>query len=152
MITYQIEQWPDIVTEMVPLFADHWKEVAVNQDTVPLDIDYAQYDILYSQGQLHITTARKDGILIAYDARIIRTHIHYKSTLFAFPDVYYVAPLFRRGRTVWKFFQFTEDTLRSRGVKVILTMTKKHLDASRLFAALGHTETEAVFMKFVGER
>ncbi len=137
--------------EMEHLWPKHWKEVAVNQDTVPLDVDFAAYDALDKAGMLHITVARENGRVVGYHILFVKPHLHYRSTLFAFSDVYYLDPAHRKGFAGVQLFRESERALRDRGVKVVVGNTKLSLDMSAIFKRLRWRETERVFVKYLGD-
>lgn len=148
MIIYQVEHWKDIQgPELQELLQLHWEEIALNQATIKLAIDYEKYNALDAAGTFHVVTVRDGSVLIGYHAAIISTHLHYKETLMAFSDVYYLRKEYRKGRTGIKLFQFVEQALKERGVKKIIINTKKHLDMSKLFEYLGWHETETIYTK-----
>ncbi len=149
MISYQTEHYNDCIKEIDALLYAHWQEVALNHDDVPLDKDEASYQKLADDGQLNIVTVRNDGRLIGYHASIVKTHLHYKSTLHAFVDVYYLMPEYRRGGIGIQLIKEAELSLANRGVVKVFTGTKKHLDMSKLFLRLGWHETETVFSKIL---
>lgn len=148
MITFQVERWPDIQgVELEELLRLHYQQIALDQELVPLDIDYERYAALDATGNFHIVTIR-DGIKLAgYYAAIISSHLHNKSTLFGFSDVYYVLQQYRKATTGIRLIQFMEQTLKERGVKKLVGNTKKHLDVGRIFEYLGWEEAETIYTK-----
>jgi len=149
MITYAVEEWADTWKEMEPLWPDHWKEVAMDQDVIPLNPDLEVWDELARKRMLHLVTVREDDKLIGYYLAIIRPHLHYKQSLSAFTDLYYLSARHRRGLTGYKLFQYVESTLKARGVQKMFAGTKMHLDMGRLFERLGWRETERLYTKVI---
>ncbi|WP_017758043.1 GNAT family N-acetyltransferase [Pseudacidovorax intermedius] len=147
MITFAVEDWFAVRDEMSHLWPAHWEEVAVNRDTIPLELDMESYDRYAMCGALHIVVARAGGEVVGYHASIVRPHLHYRSSLSAFTDVYYIAPAHRTGRTPLRLFQFVEKTLKERGVQRMFTGTKKSLDIGNLFEHMGWTEFERHYVK-----
>jgi L-amino acid N-acyltransferase YncA len=146
---YRVERWRDLRGEMLPLLVRHWREVALNHADVPLDIDEAAYAQHDEAGALHIVTARRDGLLVGYHVSIVSPHLHYRSTLHALTDVYWIAPECRHGVTAMRLFQAAERTLKERGVRKIFTATKLHLDQGPLFERLGFKPVERVYAKLI---
>lgn len=144
-ISYQVEDYDVCRDEIDAFLIDHWHEIAMNQDVIPLDKDEAEYRALADQGKLHILTVRKDGTLVGYIAGIVRTHPHYKSSLHCFTDVFYVRPDCRRGGVGIQLFKKYRETLKARGVKKIFIASKCHLDLSAIFERLGWARTEVVY-------
>jgi len=151
MITYAVESWSDVKDEMAPLWEKHYREVAVNQDKIKLDPDYDTYAAFEQVGMLCIVVARKDGKIIGYHFSIVRPHLHYKSSLSCFTDIYFIDPEYRAGRIPLKLFQKVEEVMKAKGVQKMFTGTKLSLDAGPLFEYMGWTETERLYIKMVGE-
>lgn len=150
MVTYAVEDWFAVRDQMAPLWPQHWEEVAVNRDLIPLDPDLACYDLMANAGMLHIVVARKEGEVIGYHFTIVKPHLHYRQSLSAFTDIYFLAPQYRTGRTPLRLFEFVEKTLKARGVQKMFTGTKLSLDAGPLFEKMGWTETERLYIKVLG--
>ena len=144
-VEFQIEHWLDILPELRQLFDAHWKEIALNHDAVPLDIDYEQYETVARSGELHVVTARRDGWLIGYHISVIRPHPHYKSTLHCLTDVFYLKPEYRHGMTGYKLLKFFRETVKTKGVKKIFMSTKLAIDIDPLLRRLGFTMTERLY-------
>lgn len=147
--TYAVEHWLDIKDEMLPILERHWREIALNHEDVPLDIDHERYDAMDEAGHLHIVTVRREGALIGYHVAIISGHLHYASTLHGITDVFYVAPEYRQGFTGIRLFQKVEKEMKSLGVKKLFTGTKVHLDLSKLFERLGYKRVEYLYAKIL---
>jgi hypothetical protein len=144
-ITYQLEDYDLCRLEIDAFLPDHWREIALNKDEIPLDKDEASYRQLADAGALHILTVRKSGVLVGYIAGIVRPHLHYRSSLHCFTDVFYVKPECRRGRIGIELFKRYRETLKARGVKKVFIASKCHLDMSKVFERLGWTRTEVVY-------
>jgi N-acetylglutamate synthase-like GNAT family acetyltransferase len=147
---YQVEPWASFKVEARELFVRHWREVALNHAQVPLDVDYERYDEMAARGAVHVVTARRDGLLIGYHVAFIAGHMHYRSTLHAVTDVYWIAPECRHGVTAIRLFQAVERELAKRGVKKLFTATKLHLDQGPLFERLGYKPVERMYSKLLG--
>lgn len=150
LVTYQVEQWADCWHETAELWTRHWDEVALDKEQIPLDPDLAQYEAFAANGELHIVTVRVDSRLVGYHASIVRRHLHYKGSLNAFTDVYFLLPEYRQGLLGVKLFRKAEETLKARGVEKIFTGTKVHLNMSKMFEHLGYRQTEILFTKYIG--
>lgn len=151
-LSYSIENWAQYAPDAEKLWEDHWREVAMDQDRIPLDVDWERYAALDASGNLHIVTARDEqGTLQGYCLAVVTTHLHYKSTVHAQYDVYWLAPVYRRGLTGYRLFQVMERTLKARGVKKLLSACKLSLDVGPLFERMQWRETERTFTKYIGE-
>jgi hypothetical protein len=147
---YQVEPWATFKVEAKGLFERHWREVALNHAEVPLDVDYPRYDEMAARGAVHVVTARRGGLLIGYHVAFIAGHMHYRSTLHAVTDVYWIAPECRHGVTAIRLFQAVERELAKRGVRKVFTATKLHMDQGPLFERLGYKPVERMYAKLLG--
>ena len=150
-VTYAVENWFDALSEMEELWPLHWDEVAMNKDTIPLDPDYPTYAALANSGALHLLVARCEGKMIGYHVSIVKGHLHYRHSLSAFTDMYFIHPEHRKGMVGVRLFKEAEKTLKARGVEKMFTGTKLSLDMGRIFERLGWKETERLYTKFIGD-
>jgi GNAT superfamily N-acetyltransferase len=148
MITYSEEDCTVFFQELAPLLPIHYEELCVTKD-YELEPDYAAYDNLYKAGCLRAVTCRSDGELIGYIIFIVQPHLHYRSCITAFEDLYYVKKEYRKGRTGIKLFQYAEQVLKAGGINRIIMHTKIHQDHSRLFEYLGYKNTDKLFTKLL---
>ena len=126
MITFQEEEWPNIVEEMKPLLRVHWQEIGVfDKKQIPLKPNWEWYQIIYNKKSLHIITARDSQKLIGYYVSIITSHIHYMDTLIAENDVVYLQKEYRKGLAGYKLIKFAVEQLKSKVQIVILSMKAK---------------------------
>jgi hypothetical protein len=147
----QAERFADFYQELSPLLYRHWREVACDQDLIPLDPDFEKYLTLERNGMLACQTIRKDGVLAGYFISFVMGHLHYQSTRHAFTDVYFVDRPYRNAFLTLRFFRFVMDDLRARGVKKHYTMRKLHLDPSigEIWERLGYKPVEVHYTKML---
>lgn len=146
-VTLQLERWADFYPDAQHLFPLHWRELALNQDPIPLDCDVEGYAALDNLGKLQILSARVDGKLVGYIMYFLHSHLHYKSTgLMALTDMYFVLPEYRRG-TGLKLFREWERILKERGIVQAITSCKVHEDHTEFFEKLGWTHSDNTFVK-----
>lgn len=150
-ITYQLETLHQFLGDMANLCELHWDEIALDKHKVPLDPDIQTFQMLENAGQLVIVTVRDDGKLIGYHFSLVRPHLHYKTSMTAYVDMYFLHPDYRGGLVGFKMFKFVEVVLKERGVDRIYSGTKLHKDMGRLFERLGYNETERLFVKWIGD-
>lgn len=148
-MTFQVEDWHSCKDEMSVLWPLHWEEVANDKDKIKLDVWFEAYDDM--SDQLHIVTARVDGKIVGYHWSIVRPHLHYKKSLTAYTDIYFLLPEFRRGMNGVNLFKFVEESLKAIGVQKMYTASKIKLDMSKIFERLGWLEAERVYTKYIGE-
>lgn len=147
--TFQVEPfataWPDAQT----LLRLHWHEIARDKDVIEMAPDVAVYEHLEKTGQLVIVTMRLAGELVGYHASMVRPHLHYKNSLTAYTDLYFIHADHRKGRNAWQLFKTVEEEMRRRGVQRMFASCKISLDLQLLFEALGWTWTERNFTKLL---
>jgi GNAT superfamily N-acetyltransferase len=137
-----------IAHELPPLIMEHWRELALNKDSIPVDIDWDRYYRLDVEGLLHVLTARvPSGQLVGYAFMLLGPHMRYKSTIWGHVDVYWIDPLYRQGWTGIKFFKTLIKDARTMGAKNLTLATKHHFMGNRvtkLLQRLGFTPIETI--------
>ena len=132
-----MERWSDVVDELKPLLPLQWKDLALDQDSIKLDVDFERYKQLDAAGVLLLTTARQDGILVGWYLNILMMHPHYRTTKFAMLDAYYLIPRYRRAANGLGLFTAMERHAKEAGAVEMVSITKCHADVSPLFDRLG---------------
>jgi L-amino acid N-acyltransferase YncA len=147
LISFHEEKFGPFNEEAQPLYVLHWKELAVNQDKIRLDIDTERYQKLEDMGMLFVLTVRDAGKMVGYLMAFPITHMHYKTAgQMCLTDMFYILPEYRRGTGAKLFTEF-ERRMRDRGVVQIMTGCKVHQNHSELFKRLGWTNTDLTFVK-----
>lgn len=152
MITFVTEPWDDIRHEILPLWLQHHAVVADPDDfeRIPPDPDWAKYQAAADKGCLQILAARDRGELVGYVFMLIDTHLHYRSTLCAFLDLYWISPDKRGHMMGVRMFRAVEAACVARGVKKMFGGTKLWLDARAIFHRCGWKEAELAHTKWIG--
>jgi len=151
VITYQYENFTvNLMNEIEPLLLEHWKELALDQNTITLEPDWAAYWLAKRNNNLCVITARSDVLLIGYYVGFIKPHLHYKNSLTAYNDIYWIHPDYRQGMTGIKFLKYIEEFMKNAGVQRIIMNTKAHLDKSPIFERLGYRPSDIVYTKVLG--
>lgn len=149
MLTFQTERWPSVVEEIKPLLYLNWCETALDHAEIPLDPDFERYAKADIDGSLHITTARIGASLVGYFVLFVVRHPHYKSTLFALMDAYFLEQEHRRGPNGIRLFLEAESALRARGVREIIANSKVSHDMSAIFERLNWRRTAIAYTKLL---
>ena len=149
-VTFQVERFRDFYEELKPLVHEHWLEIALDHDAVPLDPDWERYIGLDSIDALSTVTARDEGVLVGYHIAVISSHLHYRGTLHGITDVYFLKKSHRAGTTGLRMIKAADAEMTRLGVVKRITGAKLHLDMGPLFKRLGYRETERVFTKVLG--
>src|ERR1700686_1930902 len=84
------ELWADIFFELLPLFEEHWRELALYKDRRCLSPKLAGYCDAEKLGKLITLTARQNGELVGYLIIYCDTSPHYQTTIEAHTDVPFV--------------------------------------------------------------
>lgn len=150
MLSFLVESLTDHLEEMKPLFPEHWKELALNQDEVPLDPQYDIYLARDARGEVLFVAGRNDGELIAYFVGFVASGLHYKTCRTLTMDIFWVKPEHRGKSAGLRLFKAVEQEARRRGVQRMFVGSKLHKDASWLFERLKFTAVETYFSKWLG--
>jgi len=151
MIEYNFETLSDdLVKDIEQLLHDHWEEVALYKDKIPLDPDWAKYRTLEASNAFYALIARKDGKIIGYNAAFVVRHPHY-NVLIGQNDVIYVDPEHRHSRVPLKLVHLMDEALKIRGCSVLRYHMKPHRDFSRMLSKSGYAVEEKLCMKYIGD-
>lgn len=151
-LSCQVEDWRECRAAMEWLWTLHWDEVANDKDKVPLDLNIEEYEECADRGFMHCVTVRENkGKIVGYHWSIVRPHLHYKQTLCAFQDIYFIHPDYRNGTGAGlAMFRFAEQTLKERGVQKLYGAHKIKLDLGEIFEYLGWKKSEIHYTKYIG--
>ncbi|KQY00249.1 hypothetical protein ASD28_13070 [Massilia sp. Root133] len=151
MITCHVESFEQQLSELQALLPLHYRELALNQDKVPLQPQYHVYIERERAGGLLFVTLRDAGQLVGYFIGFIAPGLHYETCLTCTMDIFYVRQDKRSGSAGVRMFRFVEAELRRRGVQRWFMGSKIHADASALFKRIGAAPVETYFSKWLGE-
>jgi len=137
--------------QAIPLMREHWREIALHQDRFALDPDWDHGLALEAAGRLAAYTARDEGnYLQGYAVFLIGAHAHYKGCRVANSDLFYLAPVHRRGTAGVRFLRFCDAHLAEAWkVDRIIHRVKVAHDWSALLVRDGFVESERVFERVV---
>ena len=148
-LSIQVESFKDTLEELKPILIPHYKELALDQDKVPLDPNYEIYFKREELGELLFVTCRLDGELVGYFIGFIAPGLHYRTCLTCTMDIFYVKKECRGHSIGARLFGYVERELKSRGVDRWYVGSKAHQDASWLFEKLGFTRVEIYYSKYL---
>lgn len=151
MITAHVESFEENLEYLKPLLPIHYKELALNQDKVPLSPQFDKYVATEKQGGLIFVTLRKAGEMVGYFIGFIAPGLHYSTCLTCQMDIFYVLPEHRGSGTGFQLFRFVEQQLKKRGVQRLFVGSKLHKDASWLFEKLNYTPVETYYSAWLGD-
>lgn len=150
-LTAHVERYVDVIDELIPLYPEHWEELALDKDYVPLSPLYEVYDAMDAAGEVMVVTLRSAGKLAGYFIGFVKPHLHYSTCLTLTLDIFRVLPEYRNGSAGLKLFKAVEDEATRRGVQRIYVGSKCHMDASVIFERLGYEPVEKYYSKMIGE-
>lgn len=150
-ITYQKELFEDIKLEIQPLLVQHWEEVAMYKDNVPLAPDWSRYQDMEDKGVLHIVTVRDNGTLVGYYVTMIVQGLHYRFTKYGVNDIVLIKPEYRNAGVGLGLFRKVEELLREEGVEVMTVHMKTFIPFDTLCEGLGFDYAERLYTKYLGE-
>lgn len=147
MITAQIESFTERLEELMPLLPVHWKKLALNQDTVPLDPQFDIYIQREALGQLLFITLRDAGKMVGYWIAFIAPGLHYKTCLTATMDIWNVLPEYERTRAPLILMNEVEKAYKKRGVMRSFAGEKLVRPCGKIYEKYGYAPVERTFSK-----
>lgn len=133
--------------EAIPLLKKHYAEIAQHQD-IALDVDIDMYRRVEDADMLRIYTARKDGKIVGYATFLISKNAHYRGSLQAKQDVFYVDPSHRGIFIGPKLIAYADAMLTVDGVQVVYHHQKlAHPTLGVLLAREGYEHVENIWGK-----
>jgi L-amino acid N-acyltransferase YncA len=149
MISYALEPWDRYYRDCQPLWPEHWDEIAVDKDRMPMRPDVATYQALDAAGRLQIVVVRDDGRMVGYILSVIRPHLHYADVLCGYEDAYFLTKSHRRGMIGVNLIREAIRHMKLVGVQKAFFMTKVALDMGPIFERLGFAKTDIVYSKWI---
>lgn len=149
-LKFSWEKFSGIADELIPLFVRHWREVAVDQDAVPLDVDVRKLLQFEQMGVLSVVAARHEGKLVGYVVILMGPHMHHASTQWAQVDGFWLDPAYRKGLAGYRMLRGAVAAIRKKGGKVLTVPVLPSFKDGRinhLFDRLGFTQSEIVYRK-----
>lgn len=152
MLTVQVETFEAALPELRNIFPQHWHELGLFRDKMPLAPQYGEYVRREMNGQLFLVTARQDGRIVAYYTTQVANGFHYADTLTAHMDMMYIVPELRGKGASLPLFRHVEAELRRRGVQAWYGGYKTHnpLGLDKLLPALGFQPADSFMVKWLG--
>lgn len=129
--TYQWERFALIAREVAPLVRQHWREVALFQDSLTLEPDWDRVIKLDFAEVLHILTVRVDGALVGFCFNYLIPSILYRGHVWATTEGFWLDPIWRAGLIGYRMFRENEKGLRERGCAGHTVEIMSHIAAER---------------------
>jgi GNAT superfamily N-acetyltransferase len=154
MIEIKVEPFFDCIHELQTFFPDHWEELGIFKDKMPLLPNWPQYAALESIGELLTIVARKNNKVIGYYVCRIGFAIHNASTPVAQSIMMWIDKNKRHHGIGIKLFEFVEDELKRRGIKVwysnSIVTGKNHKSMDRLLQWMEFKPVDLYYGKWIG--
>lgn len=135
------------------LVREHWEEVGVHKDKMPLACDWERYQEVEDKGILQILAARREGILTGYNSFCVLPHLHYRTTITALNDAIFVPRRHRISGVGVRLVERAEIDLATRyspGWVRIVYHDKANLEYLRpLMERRGYGHVESIYDKMV---
>jgi GNAT superfamily N-acetyltransferase len=149
-LTINREHYSEYINDIKVLLPQHWKELALYQDDIPLAPDYDFYKRADFAGMLAFFAIRhvESHDLVGYAVYFIKAHHHYLGQRWAISDIFWLHPDLRNGGVGKWMFAYVENELKKLGAVVMhTTLKKEHPAAAYVLEALGHTQVELGYSK-----
>lgn len=145
MCNFQREEWTSkFYNECIPLFEDHYKEIAHYQD-IPLSINFKKYLEAENTYRLRVFTAREDGELIGYAVFFVSFNLHYSSSYQAVQDVLFIDPSTRGQGLGSAFIEWCDSQLKEEGVQVVYHHVKTAHNFGPLLESLNYELIDLIY-------
>lgn len=151
MLTAAPESFPPFLEEVQPLLPEHYAELALDQDKVPLSPQYNVYLERDARGEVLCVAMRSHGELVGYFVGFVAPGLHYSTCLTLHLDIFWLKPEHRGKGGGVILFKAVEKEAKRRGVQRMFVGSKCHLDASWLFEILGYTRVETHYSVWLGD-
>jgi hypothetical protein len=127
----------------------HWDECACWKDKISLAPDEEKYLAAQKAGMLFLFTMRQGTDMLGYMIVMFSNHLHYKNNVFAYVDVLFIDPNWRKGLAAVKFMKWVEARVKEFGADVMTYHIKTFHDYPALFKRLGFDEIEVLYAKYL---
>jgi len=136
---------------------DHWQEVGLDHDEIPLAPDWNEYRAQEKMGRHRVIAMREFGELIGYNAFFINKSLNYRHTLLATNNVFWMKPEKRKGMAGVRLLRESETLLRTTGVVKIFYHIKLHVllgarksgNVGDILLRLGYRHIEECYSKIL---
>lgn len=136
----------ELADEMMPLWADHYSELAMYQD-IELMPWLEFYFQAQKMGSLKVFTARDNEQLVGYQFFFVHPHTHFTSQKIATQDLLFITATNRKGWMGYSFLKWCDEELRHDGVNIIYQHVNKDMDYGSLLKRLGYESLDIVYTR-----
>lgn len=150
MLTAIPESFEQRLAELKPLLPLHYRELALNQNKVPLDPNYDLYILRERAGEVMFIALREAGALVGYFIGFVAPGLHYRTCLTLTMDIMYVHPDKRKtgGGTV--LMDAVKSEAERRGVQRAFVGEKVHAPIGGFLESQGFELCERTYTAWWG--
>ncbi len=143
-LTFSFEPLEALLDEgLADLVVPHWEAIALDRDTVPLDIDWNAYIAAENAGRWKAFIARRDGKIVGYVAFFYYYPPRYQSTLYISDDTIWVIPEERNRGLIWYRLMKAAMAQLPRPCKLMVKAREPRVEA--ILQRLGLTKAEVLY-------
>lgn len=136
----------EFIEEAFPLFQNHYKEISKYQD-IPLEPDIELYLGIENAGSLRVYTMRLEDKLVGYAIFIVRSNMHYKSSIQAHQDILFLQKDQRGSLHGYKFIEWCDNELQKEGIQVVYHHVKTAHNFGKLLERQGYEAIDIIYGK-----
>jgi hypothetical protein len=138
----------DLADEICGLAKEHGDEVNPIRG-MDIDVDKTLYMLNAREGRLFIFTARlcASRELVGYSIYIVGTDAHFRKSLRATNDIFYLKPEVRKGWLGYNFLKFCEEKLKQKKVDMIYQETTLLRDLGSMLKRAGYQPVQMSYAK-----
>ena len=150
MLTAAPEPFAPFLEEVMPLLPEHYAELALDQDKVPLAPQYDEYLRRDALGMVVCIAMRDAGELVGYWIGMKAPGFHYSTCLTLTMDIFWLRPDHRGKNGGMILYDAVEKEAKRLGVDRMFVGSKVHLPADWLFERRGYTKVETYYSAWLG--
>ncbi len=155
LLSAQIEPYGNALPELLPLYPDHWREVAldIERPEAALAPRFELYASRETAGEIVLATLREGGRCVGYFLCFVAPGLHYGRCLTAQMDVVYVHPRVRGRHGGLRLIRCMRRELVRRGVKRWFVGEKigKSSGLGRIYELAGFRPVETYYSMWIGD-
>jgi GNAT superfamily N-acetyltransferase len=148
---YDVDAY-EFLDEASDLLYEHWEELALNKEKIPLKTDRNKYKQLQDTGILKNIVVYNEDKIVGYSVILNQPHLHYCENSYAYVDVIYVSKEHRNGSVGARLLVATEQLAKDLGASVVLHHAKPYVPMIiKPLEKLGYSLYEQIYGKYIGE-
>lgn len=149
-LVYKLESFPVFWLDSAECRAEHGEEMRHDPRMLRKE-DEDTYMLAWLSGLLQIVTARADGKIVGYFVTALRFHPHYKDTLAAYEDAYYLMKAYRKGLAGVRLIREAEAFAHDSGAQIFyISLPHENERQATLMTRLGFAPDYVTHSKWIG--